>query len=240
MIILLEDEWDAEDIIEYCNQNSIGCKILPQREIFSIDPFEFFKHPFFCSTHIIQKNLKEIGLSELIPDTYDNIFNNLFKRTINKIFYKDLDKYQYPYFIKSTGNGKQIDGTIVTNECDLGDIWMVNQIEPTPDLELYISDIVKFDVEYRLLVGNHKVYGIGYQKGDNSIKIDNNFIEELLNVSNNKFYCIDVGYLNSMGQWAIVEVNPPFALDNFDIPIENYMLYCIDFWKINFITTKLI
>ncbi|XWV26039.1 hypothetical protein QJ857_gp1041 [Tupanvirus soda lake] len=231
MNILIEDEWNAYDIIEYCKNKNIDYHVMPHEEISKLHNIEFFEGPFFCSTDIIQKYLKKRNLASKIPDTYPGTFDKYFKRNIRKIKYSDLKREPLPFFIKSINNDKKISGTKVMNRTDENDIWIINNVVPLPDMEVYISDIVNFVVEYRLLIGNRKIYGIGYQQGNKNISVDKVFLDEVINLCGYDFYCIDIGYLENIKEWAIVEVNPPFSLDDYDIPLNNYMEYAIDFWK---------
>lgn len=226
MKIIIEEEWYADDIINFCFINQIEYEVLSQKVINDIEPYKFLKMISFCSTHIIQKNLKAIGLSYLIPDTYPNLFEAFYKRKIFKMTFQDLKKKEYPYFIKSIDNDKSIDGTIITNQDDLINLGIKEK-----NCKIYVSEIVNFSVEYRLLIGNNKLYGIGFQKGNKLIDINYEFINQLLKLTKNKFFCIDIGYIIEKKEWAIVEVNPPFALDDYDIPLENYMNFTISFWE---------
>ncbi len=183
----------------------------------------------------------------LIPDTYDKTFDDFYNRNITKYVYKDIFKVSYPYFVKSAGNDKSIDGTIIKNSDDVADLWCINQIFLYDDMELYVCDVVNFKVEYRLLVGDNKIYAIGYQKGNKSNFPSEHFLHKILEKSNGKYYCIDIGLISN--SWSIVEINPPFSLDDFDISLNVYIEYAVDFWKyvrskcpsiMNFFTTLLI
>ena len=60
---------------------------------------------------------------------------------------------------------------------------------------------------------------------------DKIFITKLIELTNENFRCIDIGFTN---KWIIVEINHPYSLDDYEIPIENYMEFCINsFKKIN-------
>lgn len=200
---------------------------------------EFFQYIPFCSTSIVQDKLKEKGLGHIVPDTYDEKFKDLYGRRIQKTKYKDLDKVKFPYFIKSAGNNKLIDGTVVNDKNELDEIWVcnpgpprglwaVNDIKPWDDMELYTSDIVKFEAEYRLLVGNKHVYGCGFQRGNNDQSPSDLIVDKILQIAGEQFLCVDVGYDGS--QWIIVEINPPFSLDDFGISLSDYIQYATDFW----------
>ena len=231
MIILIQEEWDADDIISYCKDTWRAYSIMTKNDISKMDINKFFRGPAFCDTNIIQKNLSLRKLDHLIPDTYPLIFNDFYHRSINKSSYKNIDKFSFPYFIKSIGNNKLVDGTIIHNEKELNELWINNNILPTDDTDFYISNVVEFATEYRIFIGNNHIYGVGHQKGNNMMQPDYNFIINLTKMTNGKFYCIDIGYIKDKNKWAVVEVNPPFALDDYGILIDDYMLYTIDFWK---------
>lgn len=229
MKYIIEEEWEATDIIEHLTKNNDEWQQLAYDVIDSLSPDEFFSNVVFCSTHSMQKNLKAIGLDHLIPDTYDTTFIKLFNRDIKIVLCKELSSLPYPYFIKSVGNDKEVDGTVVNNENDLNDVWEVNYVMQTDNMKFYVSSCVVFDVEHRLLVGNNKVYGCGYQRGNDKLIVPDEFISEIIKCSKGNFYCVDVGYINGIG-WSIVEINPPFSLDSFDISVDNYVAYGRDFW----------
>merc|ERR1712130_414423 len=44
------------------------------------------------------------------------------------------------------------------------------------------------------------------------------------------FIVVDVG-LTSVGQWCVVEANPPFALSSYDLNIAVYVEYCCAAWR---------
>jgi hypothetical protein len=100
------------------------------------------------------------------------------------------------------------------------------------DLLVYYSELVNFAVEYRLLIGNNKLYGQGFQKGNKLINLDLNFINDLIKLSHQEFFCIDIGYIIDKKEWAVVEINPPFALDDYGIKLNDYMDYFFDFWNL--------
>lgn len=229
---LVEDEWEADDIISHCKDHGYEYKVLSQDEIRHLSVEEFLEYVPFCSTLVVQSKLKEKGLDHLIPDTYTAIFEDLYGRKITHITYKDLGSVSFPYFIKSAGNDKIIDGTVVTNKDELDDVWTnvsrINDVNPGPDMELYICDPISFMSEHRLLIGKSTIYGRGFQRGNSDIIPTLDIIENIIRLAKEKFYCVDVGYDGS--KWIIVEVNPPFSLDDFGIELDKYIQYAVDFW----------
>lgn len=45
--IILEKEWEADDIIAYCKSNDILCQVLSQLDIADLSPGDFFACPRF-------------------------------------------------------------------------------------------------------------------------------------------------------------------------------------------------
>ncbi len=239
-MIIVEEDWDDyDDLIDYFVTSKIPYKIIPHDKIASISTEDFMINgPYFCDTHIIQDKLSAVSLDYIIPDTYPNVFDNFYKREIIKETYINLKRHTFPFFIKSTGNDKLISGTVIKNSKELEKIWISNGVECDNNLLLYVNkNIINFRAEYRILIGNNKIYGVGFQKGEKSINPDQQFLDSLTSASCKSFYCVDVGYTDNVGSkvpesgWVIVEVNPPFSLDSFDIEMKDYVDFAVDFWS---------
>lgn len=54
MKVLLEDSWEALDIIDFCNKNDHECVVLSGDQLKTMDAKEFFKCAYFCNTDIVQ------------------------------------------------------------------------------------------------------------------------------------------------------------------------------------------
>lgn len=227
--ILLESEWEAHDIKEWCKSRDIYYNEISQESISLMTIYDFLKYIPFCNTTIIQKYLKSIN--HPIQDTYPSNFNALYHRNIRTMsYYQIKENNDFPYFIKPVGNSKDIDGSVISSKNDLDDLFA--NIDDIDHL-YYISNVVIFVVEYRLFVGDNKVYAKGYQKGK-KMSIHNQFIDDVIDKTNGIFYVIDVGFIKELNKWAIVEVNPTFSLDDYGIDIDAYMSYCINAWKSNY------
>ena len=44
--VLLEDSWEAEDIVQYCNTHHIKCYVLSPEQITSLSKEEFMQYSF--------------------------------------------------------------------------------------------------------------------------------------------------------------------------------------------------
>lgn len=232
MKIRLESEWEADDIIEFCQRNDIECDVVLREELFEMSSTEFLTRPFFCNSIVVQKHLNAVGLSYLIPDTYEEKFRHLFKRKITKCSFGELKAQSFPYFIKPVGNDKIFDGTVVKCAQDLDELWEFHNVGYPDKLEYYVSEVVEFSSEYRLFIGNGKVYARGHQSGG-YLSMSGGILclleNEILQIAKNDFYAVDIGYTLDLNRWSIVEINPPFSLDDFGIDLALYMQYCVDF-----------
>jgi hypothetical protein len=233
MNIILEDKWtvdgEADDIIEYCKKNNYVCHILTYDEIYNYDTYEFFKCIYFCNTDLVQYHLKKKNIDYIVPNTYENIYSEFYNRiiTIKCLGDINIDSLTEPLFIKPIENDKTFDGTVLSkNDLYAYNVILASLTKPINEHYVYTSKIIKFTSEYRLLIGNNKLYGYGHMCGDyKKFDID---INKLIELTNDKFRCIDIGFDKKINKWIIVEINPPFSLDDCDIPFDSYMTFCID------------
>jgi len=230
LIINLEAEWEAYDIISYCKTNNIICNVMQSCELDKIDNIDFMQSVPFCNTTIVQKNLMANKLE--IIDTYSPIFNELYGRDIKKMSFGELVWHnEFPYFLKLVGNSKEIDGTIIESAHDLN--ILLNNIPELDSKSFYVSNVVSFNAEYRLFIGNSTLYGMRRQKGfykEHINKDSKDFITQIINKSNNIYCIVDIGFNYGTDEWQIVEVNPPFSVDDYGLDINIYMIYCINAW----------
>ena len=128
-------------------------------------------------------------------------------------------------FIKPSLNNKSFDGQIYYDDDRF--------VGPLPDKndEIYVCEKITFLCEYRLLVGHNKIYGFGFMQGlYPDIKLESilNFVNDVVSKTDNRYLCIDIGYIKEIKKWSIVELNPPFSLDDYNIPLKDYINFCID------------
>lgn len=137
-------------------------------------------------------------------------------------------KFDKPYFIKSCGNDKSIDGKVIAYANEYDSYGMET---PDPEADVYVCEPLTILSKQRLLIGGGKLYGYGHMSG---ARTDSNFlneidIENLIDITGDNFRCIDIGLImEPVCKWIVVEINPPFSLDDYDIHLESYMEFCID------------
>ena len=237
---IIQDTWNEEDDIElldYVTQKNFKTKYLSENEILNTNISNI--EVLFCDTDIIQKKINQFNkVKSLIPDCYPLEFETLYHRDIQKIKLGNLNEVQKPYFVKPYENNKSFDARRIYNN-DNHKYLLEDLIELNFNQEdlLYVCSIVEFINEFRLFIGNGKIYGIVEStdilissKKSVSIKPPQDFLDKVLQLNTFNFCVIDVGIINFSGKyvWSIVEVNPPFALSSYDWPIESYYNYCKD------------
>jgi hypothetical protein len=226
-----EDWWDDDDIIRYAMKHKHKLVIKSHKELYNMDSEELLKNVYFCNTEIIQHHLAKLNATHLIPDTYEEIYKNLYNREIDRMTFGELmEKYKgKPKFIKPINNDKSFDGRIFTGINDFTDFC---QDVPENDTMIYVTEPITILLEARLLVGNNKLYGHCITNNLAKIKsffpnyLESDLVKKIISMTDN-FRCIDIG-MNCCNEWFIVEINPPFSLDNHTIDMNQYIEFCID------------
>lgn len=229
--VLLEESWNANDIITFCKDKGIECIVLSEKELYERN--DFFECIYFCNTDIVRYQLQKYNIPKkildmLYPDTYETIYSEYFKRkiqTINMNLIEDLLLKTESIFVKPIGNDKSFDGRIISSVDDTE--ALLSETESKENEYVYACEVVEFLSENRLLVGNGKLYGYGHicKKKDYSFMSQMD-INRIIQLTGERYRCIDVGLTKEKG-WVIIEINPPFSLDDYEIPLDMYMNFCI-------------
>lgn len=213
--VLLEDTWEADDVVEECFKRKICCEVVSVEDLRAMPTHQFLSSIFLCDTTIIQQHLKIVDKLELVPDTYPAHFRSFFKRRIAKLKRATVEPSDLPIFIKPQANDKEFDGVVISTVEDLAQCG-------DPESFVYISSVVKFvGHEHRLFIGDGRLYAKGIRCTANdeisttpSEDHDEGFsafVDDILNASGGLFCAVDVSLLQSSQlEWAVVEVGDPF------------------------------
>ncbi len=249
--ILLDSDWtkdgEADDIIKYYTRQDMYLQgyeliILTNKELEAIDYKSFFSGTVFGNSNIIQQKIRasfdETDANTIIPDTYDSAFTQFFKRPIEIITLAELRVNHLANsdarFIKPIGNDKLFDGQVVLDCDDLDDLFSKH---PTInyDTQVYSCQPIEIQGELRLLIGDGKLYGKGQisiaNPPNHDYLIPGGFLDQLCATAGDRYLCIDIGWIPQIGSWIIVEINPPFGLDEYDIPLADYTRFTEDVFK---------
>jgi hypothetical protein len=235
---IIQNTWiedDDDDLLNYVKLNNIPTKILSAEEILKLNISEI--DVLFADTSVVQKLINPM----CVPECYPEVFNKLYNRKIQTICAKDAFNIKTKCFIKPYDNNKSFNAHIIKSAIDIE--FLKRNLEDNnidENSKVYMSSLVNFVNEFRLFIGNGKIYGM-VESTDlliepNKVKIMEppvEFIEQILQLNNYKYCVIDIGFIensNTCG-WAIVEVNPAFALTSYNWSIEKYYEYCKDAWQ---------
>jgi hypothetical protein len=249
-IIYLDYEWtkfgEADDIIAYYTASEQTTKydiqIKTSDELINMPSRQILNGIIFAETSIIQTHIKAEFPPEkaklIIPNTYERDFTPFFKREINIITLDTLrDKYlanDESRFIKPLGNNKLFDGQVIDDFADL-DKLLSNVSELSPTTRVYSSPVIDIQGEIRLLIGAGRLYGRGQisiaDPPNQDYLAHGGFLERLIRTSAGRFLCVDIGWVPELGSWIVVEINPPFSLEDYDIPLVDYLEFTEDVFQ---------
>lgn len=250
---LLEESWTedggADDILLYAEERSKQVTVLKDDDIMQHDSQNLLSYICcFCDTEIIQHHLTKLFpkkvVETILPDTYESLYHPLYGREVIQMSFGEFMSQQRaseskPRFLKPVGNDKSFEGRVICDESDFHDRGIP---VPADSTVVYTCEPVQFLSEVRLLVGNERVYGVGLMRGrpiaDTFLDDHADFIQQIVRKTGPRFRCIDIGLMIPgmmkdavfavSAQWSIVEVNPPFSLDDHGIDIDSYMQFCSD------------
>jgi hypothetical protein len=222
--VLLEMAWEADDVKEECARLEIPCVEMSEEELRALDTSRFIYSTFLCDMGIVLAQLRKAGMAHLIPDKYPPEFAPFYRRFIQEKRLGLLQASDLPMFVKPRGHHQTSDGMIIRSMDQLPLPHMTNTL-------CYTAEVVDFGAKYRLFVGKNRIYGTGLlvagkEPEDNGESLSA-FTDCVVKQSCG-YYAVDVAYLETQNTWAVVEVNPPFAMDDCGVDIQSYMQFCID------------
>ena len=234
--VYIEEDWWDDDMIMKNMLNRgykmhVSIKLSTHNYLLNMDSEKFLKNIYFCNTMIVQNHLNKLDKNNIIPDTYEDKYKEYFNREIEKMTFGELlEKYKnIPKFIKPINNDKMFDGRIFIDTNDFTDFCL--DIPPN-DMMIYVTDPITILFEARLLIGRNKLYGSSMMNTSPSLRknipnyLESEFVKNLINITSD-FRCIDIG-MNNMNELFVIEINPPFSLDNYNIDMKSYIDFCID------------
>jgi len=239
---IIQTSWQTDDdglaVLNYFKNNKIAFQILTKDSILKLKPRKI--KSIFADTDVIQTLLSEyLKIKKTIP-TYPKCFESLYKREIKALPWKDCSKLKLPYFVKPYTNDKLFEAVVIKNKWD----YMYVDDHLQTNTLVYYSPVVKFLNEFRVFIGNNKIYAVVestkfvLNNNDISKEVSSKPPKEFLNqilTQNNLGYCVVDIALKEVAQnkpeWCVVEVNPPYAISGYGLEIETYIQYNQDTWE---------
>lgn len=184
-------------------------------------------------------NLVGIETPEYIG--YPECLQNYLKRSILKTTIKDLKTKphiqpfdlktkSHSYFIKPTTGVKRFTGSVIRNIKNLENLISFDSLHD--DEEVYVSDLISIESEYRCFVHDGKLKGIQHYSGDFKKFPNINMIEFMIidyegSRESPISYTLDVGILSN-GSTALIEVNDMWAIGSYGLSGKIYARMAVD------------
>lgn len=158
---------------------------------------------------------------------YPESLKKYLHRNITVSKFSEIGDKPFPYFVKPKNGVKSFTGSIVAN--DNQKKLLVTFGDVVDDTELYVSDPVDFQSEFRCFVHKGELKGIQYYAGDFRKFPNVDIIESMIRDYSdcNVAYTLDVGIIEG-GETALVEVNDMWAIGSYGFDAKIYVRMCID------------
>lgn len=162
--------------------------------------------------------LKKLGLSPPLsinyPEELERFLGRNIKRTtlgeirrsIEQVFIKPVSDKLFTGFVWRSNKGDQLRAALLPDET-----------------ELWVSDRIEFESEYRCFVKDGELIGVRHYKGDWAKVPERHIVESAISTytSGSRGYTLDFGVTND-GRTLLVEVNDAYALGHYGLPSVLY------------------
>lgn len=158
-------------------------------------------------------------------ETYPKKLKRYLGREIKSIKLKEVfDNRKEKIFIKPV-IPKLFQAVIVENSEDLVSLLHINE-----EVEIYTSEIVNFETEWRCYIHHNELIGMYYYSGDWIIRPDIGIVEEMIKENDGPVsYVLDVGVID--GKTYLVEANDFYSIGNYGLNFRKYAEMLLNRWK---------
>ncbi len=177
---------------------------------------------------------KRIGYN-ISTDSYPQSLRPYLKRRIwesnvRKMLMESSQQDYSNIFVKPKRRTKLFTGFVINSNTEL---FKLDQI--SKKTELYCSELVEWESEFRVFVNRSKIVGIKCYEGAETIQLDMTEVEAAINdfeksTNSTAAYGIDFGVLKN-GATALVEWNDGFSLGAYGLDKEVYTDLIISRWE---------
>lgn len=245
MAVVIQNTWTEPDDAELRNffdERKLQVKNLSPAEILKLSLAAI--DVLFADTTVVQQLLLDRCTRVYkVPPTYPAFFDKFYHRKIERESISEALLRTGSFFVKPAAQSKCFDGFVVKTKFDRQHLLTVASSLAE---QVYCCELVQFVSEFRLFIANHRMAGmtdcskfvIADYEQVRTVQLNNpplqSFVNQLLaalpRTKSWAFCVVDVGQLSS-SEWAVVEVNPPFALSCYDFPIDKYYSFCRAAWQ---------
>ncbi|SHL23946.1 ATP-grasp domain-containing protein [Chryseobacterium polytrichastri] len=176
---------------------------------------------------------KKLDINSLTPSYPESLkkylMRNIWETTVRKLLMENNGD-SMNIFVKPKSKAKLFTGFVIYSTYDLF------KLETLPkDTILYCSSLVEWVSEFRVFINKSNIVGIKNYSGDESLKLNMNFVEIAIQSFENSEestdgYGIDFGILKN-GETSLVEWNDGFALGSYGLDKNIYTDLLLSRWK---------
>lgn len=157
---------------------------------------------------------------------YPKELKQYLNRDIRKIRFRKLTDEYFPCFIKPSDNVKEFTGLVIEGVETIKFLQEFYGI--SGNTNIYVSDVIDIQSEYRCFVHEEKLMGVKHYSGDFKLFPNIHTIEVMISKykSSNVAYTLDVG-ISKTGRTILIEVNDMWAIGSYGMSGEDYALMCV-------------
>jgi hypothetical protein len=132
------------------------------------------------------------------------------------------------FFIKPLKLHKEFSGHVTSGQ--VGTLMLTSSLPD--DFEILASEVIRFEVEYRLFVYKRRIIGSRFYRGDFRKSIDYSVAEKCVELFDTSpvAYSLDMGRTPD-GFTRVVEVNDAFSLGSYGMSSVPYARMVVDRWQ---------
>lgn len=192
--------------------------------------------PLLGGVGAVHEALRLSGAIVPLPIDYPEALEPLLGRSVRKGTMREVratvgenDVAEHPVFVKPWEHTKIFTGHVVHKYRDL-----IKTASCSPDMDVWISETVRFVSEYRYFVHQGRVVHVGFYKGDPLVAPDTEVVRSMIGTymkaGTPVSWCLDVGVTDE-GHTLLVEVNDGFAFGCYGMPAQMHSIMFEDRWR---------
>lgn len=190
------------------------------------------------SIELCKKFFQQIGIQTPVYLGYPKSIFKYCRRNIYKSYLSKIETF--PIFVKPTQDVKLFTGTVLDKKSDVDLLKLANPSLQN-DAEVYCSDVINIDSEYRIFVHTKpdkhlikdKIVGIKHYNGDfklfPSLEDFNNIYQIIEEFKDSPIcYSMDIGLSKTESSFYLIEVNDFWGLGSYGLDGRTYVKMTLD------------
>ena len=229
-------EPEHQDILNVLKEKNIPFKLFTNKQL-DRRRLELNRETLVVGEHpVIRKVLKYMEIETRHEDCYPESIRQFLGRRIWTSTVRNIidnsygEKLGEGVFVKPRRSTKEFTGFVMKvpeDQLQFGSI--------STQMEVYCSEIIEIESEYRVFVNESKIVGIKHYSGSENIKPDNKLIEDCINTleqakEGTRGYGIDFG-VDNKGRTLLIEWKDGYSLGSYGLDRQIYTNLIISRWE---------